>query len=98
VPDGYEDTLDTLNHYGVIDVQKQNSADLIRMGDRAAGQFLTPEETATLDWVLAKYGAMSASQLTEISHREKAYKNTKTGEEIAYEYAKFFENLPENRI
>ena len=98
VPDGYEETLDTLNHYGVIDVQKQNSADLIRMGDRAAGQFLTPEETATLDWVLAKYGAMSASQLTEISHREKAYKNTKTGEEIAYEYAKFFENLPENRI
>lgn len=98
VPDAYEDTLDTLNHYGVIDVMKQNSADLIRVGDNSAKQFLTAEETATLDWVLAKYGSMSASQLTEISHREKAYKNTKTGEEIAYEYAKFFENLPEKRV
>jgi uncharacterized phage-associated protein len=98
VPDGYEDTLDTLNHYGVIDVLKQNSADLVRLGDNKADQFLTTEERATLDWVLAKYGSMSASQLTEISHREKAYKNTKTGEEIAYEYAKFFENLPENRV
>lgn len=97
VPDGYEETLDTLNHYGVIDVLKQNSADLIQLGDNSAKQFLTAEETATLDWVLAKYGSMSASQLTEISHREKAYKNTKTGEEIAYEYAKFFENLPEKR-
>jgi uncharacterized phage-associated protein len=98
VPDGYEDTLDTLNHYGVIDVLKQNSADLVRLGDNKADQFLTSEERATLDWVLAKYGPMSASQLTEISHREKAYKNTKTGEEIAYEYAKFFENLPEKRV
>lgn len=98
VPDGYEETLDTLNHYGVIDVLKQNSADLVRRGDNKADQFLTSEERATLDWVLTKYGSMSASQLTEISHREKAYKNTKTGEEIAYEYAKFFENLPEKQV
>jgi uncharacterized phage-associated protein len=97
VPDGYEETLDTLNHYGVIDVLKQNSADLICLGDNSADRFLTDEETATLDWVVQNYGSMSASQLTEISHREKAYKNTKTGEEIAYEYAKFFEKLPEKR-
>jgi undecaprenyl diphosphate synthase len=41
---------------------------------------------------------MSASQLTELSHREKAYRNTKTGEAIAYEYAKFFENLPPKEL
>jgi uncharacterized phage-associated protein len=44
--------------------------------------------------VTKAYGDMSASQLTELSHREKAYRNTRTGEEIAYEYAKFFEKLP----
>jgi hypothetical protein len=37
---------------------------------------------------------MSASQLTEISHGEKAYSNTRAGEEIAYEYAKFLSKLP----
>jgi uncharacterized phage-associated protein len=98
VPDSYEDTLDTLNHYGVIDVVKQNSADLIRSGDNPAKQFLTDEERHTMDWVLEHYGALSASQLTEISHQEKAYRYTKTGEEIAYEYAKFFEKLPTKKV
>lgn len=97
VPDGYEDTLETLNHYGVIEIKKLNSADLIGSGDNPAMQFLTDDERSTLDWVIGEYGSMTASQLTEISHREKAYRFTKTGEEIAYEYSKFFEKLPENR-
>ena len=96
VPDGYEETLDTLNHYGVIDIQKQHSSDLVRSGENSATQFLSPEESASLDWVISQYGKLSASQLTELSHKEKAYRHTKTGEEIAYEYAKFFENLPKN--
>lgn len=94
VPDGYEDTLETLNHYGVIDVRKQNSADLIATGENPAKDFLSPEERVSLDWVLDNYGSMSASQLTEISHRERAYRDTKSGEEIAYEYAKFLAKLP----
>ena len=94
VPDGYDETLDTLNHYGVIDVLKQNSADLVRSGDNPTDQFLDPDERKALDWVIGRYGSMSASQLTALSHEEKAYRYTKTGEEIAYEYAKFFENLP----
>jgi uncharacterized phage-associated protein len=94
VPDSYEETLETLNHYGVIDVSKQNSADLVRPGDNSATDFLSPEEIRSLDWVLETFGGMSASQLTEISHREKAYKNTRAGEEIAYEYAKFMAKLP----
>jgi uncharacterized phage-associated protein len=98
VPDSYEETLDTLNHYGVIDVVKRNSADLIQSGDNPAKQFLSENERLTLDWVLEHYGSMSASQLTDLSHREKAYRNTKTGEEIAYEYAKFFENLPPQEV
>lgn len=94
VPDGYEDTLETLNHYGVIDISRQNSSELVKSGDRLVPDFLTAEERQTLDWVLGTYGAMSAGQLTELSHREKAYLNTRSGEEIAYEYAKFMSKLP----
>lgn len=94
VPDGYEDTLETLQHYGVVDISEQNSAELISSGDNSAVDFLSPEERKTVEWVTNAYGSMSASQLTELSHREKAYRNTRTGEEIAYEYAKFFEKLP----
>jgi len=94
VPDSYEETLETLNHYGVVDVTKENSADLVRSGDSPAKSFLSADEIETLDWILENYGSMSASQLTEISHREKAYTNTRTGEEIAYEYAKFLSKLP----
>lgn len=94
VPDGYEQTLETLNHYGVIDVRKENSADRIISGDNPTKDFLNPEEIETLDWILDNFGSLSASQLTEISHAERAYSNTRTGEEIAYEYAKFLAKLP----
>jgi uncharacterized phage-associated protein len=94
VPDGYEETLETLQHYGVIDIARRNTADLVRSGDTAANDILTEQERSTLDWVLGAYGNMSTGQLTDLSHREKAYKFTRTGEEIAYDYAKFFRKLP----
>ena len=97
VPDGYEETLETLNHYGVVDVTKEDYADLVKAGDRPVESFLTADEIETLDWTLEQYGHMSATQLTQLSHREKAYSNTRTGEEIAYEYAKFLSKLPEKR-
>lgn len=94
VPDSYEETLETLNHYGVIDVSRQNSAELVRAGDNFTTDALNEDEVRSLDWVLETFGSMSASQLTEISHRERAYKDTRAGEEIAYEYAKFMVKLP----
>lgn len=94
VPDAYEETLETLSHYGVIDLVRQNSAELIKSGDGQVGDPLTDVERSTMDWVLERYGDCSATQLTEISHREMAYKNTRSGEEIAYEYAKFLAKLP----
>jgi len=94
VPDGYEETLETLNHYGVIDLSLVNSAEVIGPGDEPGSDSLTDEERKSLDWVLNTYGSMSASQLTEVSHAERAYNNTRAGEEIAYDYAKFFDKLP----
>jgi hypothetical protein len=37
---------------------------------------------------------MGAGELSELSHRERAYKDTRPLEPIAYEYAKFLRKLP----
>lgn len=55
---------------------------------------LSSDEARVLDWVLSNYGKMSPTEISELSHREKAYRFTRRSEPIAYEYAKFFENLP----
>jgi uncharacterized phage-associated protein len=55
---------------------------------------LTAEEKTILDWVADTYGAMSASEISEISHDEKAYKFTRPNEPIAYSYGKFLNKLP----
>lgn len=94
VPDAYEDTLETLNHYGIIEMSKQGSADVVEAGDSRADALLTGPEQISVDWVLTTYGTMSAGEISEVSHREKAYRDTRMGEEIAYEYAKFFVKLP----
>ena len=94
VPDGYEETLETLNHYGIIQISRHGSADAVEGGDARANELLSLAERQAIDWVLKTYGSLSAGEISEISHREKAYANTRMGEEIAYEYAKFFVKLP----
>lgn len=94
VPDSYEETLETLNHYGIIEISKLGSTDVIGAGDSRADVLLTGPERAAVDWVLTTYGTMSAGEISEVSHKEKAYRDTRMGEEIAFEYAKFFVKLP----
>ena len=55
---------------------------------------LTDEERKVLDWVAETYGHMGASEISELSHREMAYKYTQPNEPIAYAYGKFFKHLP----
>jgi uncharacterized phage-associated protein len=55
---------------------------------------LTDEERRVLDWVADTYGDMSASAISDLSHREMAYKYTDPNEPIAYAYAKFLKHLP----
>jgi uncharacterized phage-associated protein len=95
VPDRYETLLHSLASSGTIDVIKGESFEMIKGGERPCETQLTHEEQQTLDWVLQQYGSLSSKAISELSHREKAYRFTKQGEEIAYEYAKFFINLPE---
>jgi uncharacterized phage-associated protein len=98
VPDNYEEILRALKNDGIIEISASESAELVEKGKNALETGLTEQEISTLDWVAETYGAMSASRLTELSHRERAYRDTKTGEEIAYEYAKFFAKLPPRAV
>ena len=67
----------------------------LEAGDPAAAeQILTDDERRLLDWVAMTYGQMSASEISDFSHREMAYKFTEPNEPIAYAYSKFFKHLP----
>jgi uncharacterized phage-associated protein len=94
VPDGYQQMLTNLNLSGAISIERQPGFERITAASGADFQHLSDKEIQTLDWVLQNYGDMSASAISALSHREKAYRFTRTGEEIAYSYAKFFEKLP----
>ena len=62
--------------------------------ERNAGKNLSAEEKKVLDWVTTTYGNMGASEISEHSHREMAYRFTEGNEPIAYAYGKFFKHLP----
>jgi len=97
VPDRYENLLEDLSAYGAIQIVKSQTFELIQSGEKADATNLTHYESRTLDWVLDNYGKLSTTEISELSHREKAYRFTRPGEEIAYEYAKFFETLPSDK-
>jgi uncharacterized phage-associated protein len=59
---------------------------------------LSDEERKVLDWVAETYGHMSASEISELSHREMAYKYTQPNDPIAYAYGKFFKHLPPKEL
>ncbi|NOT47280.1 MAG: SocA family protein [Acidobacteria bacterium] len=57
-------------------------------------QLLDDGDVKVLDWVLDNYGEMGAAEISELSHTERAYKDTRPNEPIAYKYAQFFHTLP----
>lgn len=95
VPDRYESMIANLQAAGTIRIDNRQGYELIDAGPDPLTDKLTREERETLDWVLENFGNMSAGAISEMSHRELAYRFTRSGEDIAYEYAKFFEKLPQ---
>lgn len=55
---------------------------------------LDADEIAVLDWVLESYGEMGAREISDMSHEERAYRDTRPNEPIAYAYSHFFKHLP----
>ena len=97
VPDSYESTLQKLALTGMVEIIRGQGYEVVKAKDEPISSVLTNRERETIDWVLENFGQMSANQISEFSHREKAYRFTKAGEYIAYEYAKFLQKLPEPR-
>jgi uncharacterized phage-associated protein len=103
VPDQYEYILKKLTSAKQLEITplktRKGTANEINLGakSKTATDALSPEETETLDWVLANYGQMTTEEIMELSHNEKAYRNTHSGEKIAYGYAQFLEILPEKK-
>ena len=82
---------------GIVQIIRGQSYEVVKAKDEQISSVLTNRERETIDWVLDNFGRMSANEISEYSHREKAYRFTKAGELIAYEYAKFFQKLPQPR-
>ena len=98
VPDHVEAVIDALVANGTLtrkDVPEiGKNAVRFEMGYEGADSGLSEDDRRVLDWVLKTYGDMGAGELSELSHRERAYRDTRPLEPIAYEYAKFLRRLP----
>lgn len=57
-------------------------------------ELLDDADVKVLDWVVEAYGEMGAGEISELSHTERAYKDTRPNEAIAYKYSQFFHRLP----
>src|SRR5688572_27533232 len=96
VPEKVEVVIDDLaaaNRISKVDVpDRGTNAQMIKPANgEESVAVLDQSEIELLDWVLDTYGDMSPTQISDVSHAEKAYRFTRPQEPIAYEYAKFFE-------
>jgi uncharacterized phage-associated protein len=94
VPEQYGTALEQLAKAGRIKLLPAGRQTFLIKSERAGEVELDAEELKTIDWVLETYGSLSASEISDLSHREKAYRFTRPGEQIAYRYAGLFETLP----
>ena len=97
VPDRFEDMIEHAVNLGAIasvaSSQKDQSVRSITAGPEVL-DVLDDADRRILDWVAETYGKLSTSQITDLSHEERAYSNTRPGERIAYAYAQFLKTLP----
>lgn len=97
VPDRFEEMIDHAVERGVVEsvgvADKDPSVRLVKPGSESL-DVLDESDRRVLDWVAETYGSLTTLQITELSHAEKAYKNTRAGERIAYAYAQFLQTLP----
>ena len=97
VPDRFEDMIDHAANIGAIESvgipDKDPSIRVIKPGAETL-DVLDDADRRVLDWVVETYGELSTTQITDLSHEERAYRDTRPGERIAYAYAQFLKTLP----
>jgi uncharacterized phage-associated protein len=97
VPDRFEEMIDHAVETGMIEASavpgKEQTVRMIKPGN-ASLDALNEDDRRVMDWIAETYGSLSTQEITELSHEESAYKNTRGGERIAYAYAQFLKHLP----
>ncbi len=84
---GWSTLLAWLEQEKVIELSPtEQDCDLITSSQVLQGE-LNESELKTLERVISKLGKLSARDLSDLTHLEKAYKETKKGDLISYEYA-----------
>lgn len=87
----YEDLLAKMDENGFLNIEDSDGGSFISSTDGAWRDILSEEEKETCRLVLEKFGKLNAAEISDQSHSETAWKNTRTGETISYGYAQFFD-------
>ena len=95
VAEYYREMLDTLFVENKLQTMRTHGHDEFLANAGEALDALSMFEVATIQWVLDNFNDMNAHGITDFSHNEKAFRFTRLGEFIPYEFAKHFESLPD---
>lgn len=95
VADPAAEVLDDLVEQGRVTVAERTKH-FVAASDVPAN--LDDEDLRILDWVLETYGDMGAREISDHSHDERAYRDTRPNEPIAYRYSQYFRHLPPKNL
>ena len=95
VPEYYRETLETLSAENTLHTERVKGHYELSSEGSGTLDVLTILEIASIGWVLDNFDDMNAHVLSGHSHEEKAFRFTRQGEFIPYEFAKYFRLLPE---
>jgi putative zinc finger/helix-turn-helix YgiT family protein len=100
VPDQYERLICQAMEAGILISQPDEAeiGEILTKGPSATKELsglLSPEETETIVSVCREIGALSASELSALTHREDAWLKTKNAARISYHHALSLKALPE---
>jgi hypothetical protein len=95
VPEYYREALEVMSADNRLQTERTRGHDELISSGPEVLDVLTILEIASLGWVLENFDSLTAHALSDLSHEEKAFRFTKLGEFIPYEFARYFRRLPE---
>jgi putative zinc finger/helix-turn-helix YgiT family protein len=94
-PQDFQSLLGVMSDHGFISLElksyKTTDAEFVKVNDEMAKDLLDETEKEIVDRVCEKFKDKTSKDLTEFSHKEKAYKLTGLKQPISYEYANYLQ-------
>ncbi len=92
VPKNYDILLGMMEAEGIVHIEvnfeQGYEKHQVMPGSGTKEEVLTREETEVLERVYRKFANFGSAEISDYSHRERGYRDTKKGEVISYAYAK----------